>query len=56
MKDHFRHLLFNLVSLVDSLVGICSLGFIQLDLDFKLALLIVKRDCKKSKDKLNESK
>lgn len=53
MKTHLRHLLFNLVELINSIIGICSLGFIQLDLTFQLALWLTKEDLKQAKKDSN---
>lgn len=46
-----RHLLFNFIEIINGVVGICSFGLIQLDLPFKLAVYITKKDCEKYKDK-----
>lgn len=47
MKQHLRSLLFNVVELISAIIGLISLGFIQLDLPYKLSLWITLGKAKK---------
>jgi len=49
-----RQLAFNVVEIINGIIGILSFGFIQLDLSYKLALFLGKRDCEKMSKQYEE--